>query len=595
MAKFNEQLNRKVKNLPKTYGVYVYLDQFNNVLYVGKAVNLFNRVSSYNKDHHDFKTDQLTKQIVDLQYYVVNNENEALILENNLIKKYQPKFNIVLKSDNQYPYFLLKKPVKNDEYPSLVYTHRYNPKLGTYYGPIAKKGIYKYDLYNLLLSILPFKRKDWLSNAKVDESLLTYKVSIYNENEISSYLDFKRVLDEIFKGNFKDIIRLLTLKEKNAAAKLDFENAFLFQKQKKALTGFFTSSSVQLDTNKSFDIVVFLNKEEALLMIIFNYVKGKLLGKQVSFQFDVSSIDLPEYQVSFILQYYLNNKKPKTLFLYIDEEHRSFLERQLGIKVNIPTTYKQKKIMENGINEASLIYIEKLKTMKIKETMMTKGYQELKDILHFNELKNIEVYDNSNLNLINNVCCVICYTNGIFTRENTRFYNLLNYAGAYDGSFFYDVVKKRFKFLTRKDIEDTLIILDGGMPQISCVLKAFSELDLKARVIGLVKDEKHTTDRLMFDDGRDIILDRKSNLYKFLCGMQEKVHNLALARFNKKVSKNLKTYLDGIPGIGRKTIDKLLKVYPSKESFLNAEINEVLQLIRKNQYFSIKEHLSNQI
>lgn len=271
-----EKLSFKLKAAPKKPGCYLWKDKNGDIIYVGKAINLFNRVHQYFNKLHDFKTTQLVGDIADVEFFVVQNENEALILENNLIKKHRPKYNILLKDSSGYPYVV----VTNEHHPRIKYTRSNNRYKGTYYGPFASKNFFKKELFTLLGALFPLRKCDQLKKHKC----LYYDMGqclgpCINKVDPKQYDLIKANIKQFFSGNTCDVEKQLKTREIQAAELLKFEEADYYKRLRLALDEIKTNQVVQFNNKDNIDFLGFATKDQLISLILFSYVNGKLIAK----------------------------------------------------------------------------------------------------------------------------------------------------------------------------------------------------------------------------------------------------------------------------------------------------------------------------
>ena len=522
----NDLLKNKLKLIPHKPGCYLWKDQFNQIIYIGKAKDLYNRTHSYFNGCKDNKTSKLVNNINDLEYIVVNNVNEALILENNLIKTHLPKYNILLKDGSNYPYIM----ITNEQYPRLKYVRTYDKNKGIYFGPLADS-TNKYQLFNLLNSIFPFNK----CNHQPYKKCIYYDLhQCINQVQQSTYQEAISEVKEIFKGNLDHILMILQTKEQHAVTKLDFENAQKYAEQQKALTSIINSGLVQLDNNESFDIIGFYEKNNYLVIIIFNYVKGKLLNKSAD-TFAIYDYEINELITSFLMQYYSQNKISSKIIVSLDDDNLLALSQRFHTKFINAQTKFHKRILKLALDNAILYFESNIKNVINKQNELDDALNQLKQILKLPDLNIIECFDNSNINLSLPIAGMIVYQNGKLNNKLNRKYNLMTTKNASDYHFMIEVITRRYQRLVSQHQKlPNLIVVDGGKLQVNAALYALAQLQINIPLIGLKKDQKHKTDAIVLTNGDEIVLDRKSILYKFLANMQNDVHNYAISFLRDK-------------------------------------------------------------
>ncbi|AAF30791.1 excinuclease ABC subunit UvrC [Ureaplasma parvum] len=581
----NDLLKNKLKLIPHKPGCYLWKDQFNQIIYIGKAKDLYNRTHSYFNGCKDNKTSKLVNNINDLEYIVVNNVNEALILENNLIKTHLPKYNILLKDGSNYPYIM----ITNEQYPRLKYVRTYDKNKGIYFGPLADS-TNKYQLFNLLNSIFPFNK----CNHQPYKKCIYYDLhQCINQVQQSTYQEAISEVKEIFKGNLDHILMILQTKEQHAVTKLDFENAQKYAEQQKALTSIINSGLVQLDNNESFDIIGFYEKNNYLVIIIFNYVKGKLLNKSAD-TFAIYDYEINELITSFLMQYYSQNKISSKIIVSLDDDNLLALSQRFHTKFINAQTKFHKRILKLALDNAILYFESNIKNVINKQNELDDALNQLKQILKLPDLNIIECFDNSNINLSLPIAGMIVYQNGKLNNKLNRKYNLMTTKNASDYHFMIEVITRRYQRLVSQHQKlPNLIVVDGGKLQVNAALYALAQLQINIPLIGLKKDQKHKTDAIVLTNGDEIVLDRKSILYKFLANMQNDVHNYAISFLRDKHTKSIfNSLLDNVQGLGKKRFNELLKYYDSINDLKSASDQELLQFLPKNVLVNLREKLN---
>ncbi|EDX53686.1 excinuclease ABC, C subunit [Ureaplasma urealyticum serovar 9 str. ATCC 33175] len=581
----NDLLKTKLKLIPHKPGCYLWKDEFDQIIYIGKAKDLYNRTHSYFNGPKDNKTSKLVSNIKDLEYIVVNNVNEALILENNLIKTHRPKYNILLKDGSNYPYIM----ITNEQYPRLKYVRTYDKNKGIYFGPLADS-TNKYQLFNLLNSIFPFNK----CNHQPHQKCIYYDLhQCINQVQPQTYEKAIAEVKEIFKGNLDHILAILENKEQHAVAKLDFENAQKYAEQQKALTYIINSGLVQLDNNESFDVVGFYEKNNYLVIIIFNYVKGKLLNKSAD-TFAIYDHEINELITSFLMQYYSQNKISTKIIVSLDDDNLLALSQRFKTKFINAQTKFHKQILKLAFDNAILYFDSNIKSAINKQNELDEALNQLKQILKLSDLSMIECFDNSNINLSLPIAGMIVYQNGKLNNKLNRKYNLMTTKNASDYHFMIEVITRRYQRLVSQHQKlPNLIVVDGGKLQVNAALYALEQLQISIPLIGLKKDQKHKTNAIVLANGDEIILDRKSVLYKFLANMQNDVHNYAISFLRNKHTKSIfNSLLNDVQGLGKKRLNELLNYYDSINDLKSASDQELLQFLPKNVLVNLREKLN---
>lgn len=574
-------LKIKLKNAPKSPGCYLWKNKYKEIIYIGKAKNLFNRIHQYFLKPNNNKTEKLISEIADVDFITVKNNNEALILEANLIKKHKPLYNILLKDNNGYPYIL----VTNESKPRLIYTRNYNPKLGKYYGPFASTDIKAYDIYNLLLKIFPLRS---CANKK-NKKCFYYDLGLCmkacaGEDTPEQYQIIKKKIDIFFNKGAEDIIQELKQKEKNAAIKQDFEQANKYLKIQKNILMISQKQVINIGNKENIDFVVYDTKDNYLTIVIFSYSNGKLLNKNTIFNQYIS--DIKDEVVSYVFRYYSSEKKPDTAYISLDDESINLLKNNLNINLINPQKGKMQQIMEMALKNAKNELEIKYNSNLAREERTTKANQKLAELLNIKKLNRIEIFDNSNIFNTDPVSAMVVYENGLPNKKEYRKYKIKIKSSKSDYEYMYEIIYRRFlKLLKEKKPFPDLVILDGGRIQINAALKALKSLNIEKYVnlIGLVKDKHHKTNIIETAEHQKIELDKKSGLYFYLLNIQEEVHRFAINFFRKTNRKSaLSSVLDNIKNLGKIRKEKLLSIFDTISKIAEAPIEQLAQVIPIN-------------
>lgn len=571
----NDKLKFKLASAPKQPGCYLWKDENGDIIYVGKAINLFNRTHQYFNRLHDYKTSQLVSNIADVEFFVVKNENEALILENNLIKKHRPKYNILLKDSSGYPYVVVTK----EDNPRIKYTRSNNRYKGTYYGPFASKDFFKKELFTLLNELFPLRKCDQLPKKKC----LYYDMGqclgpCINKIQPEQYESIKNKIKAFFNGDTVSLEKQLRDKEKAAASALKFEDANYYKNLGLALRQISQNQTVQFNTKENIDFLGFATKENLISLILFSYVNGKLVAKiqEIHEYYD----DINNAISSWLFQYYNSNQnKPKTLFVSLPNKQFKALQQTLDIEIIKPIKGKKYEILMSAIDNA----ITYLKTNYLVYQAMKKAklsaINQLQDILHAKKITTMVSFDISNLFSVNKVAGMVYLNNGEFVKSKYRRYVINDESLTSD----YECMKYILnKFIDHhKDDMPDLIIMDGGKIQVNAAKEVFAINNVKPPlIIGLVKNNKHQTNGIVFNN-QTIKLDKDSNLYNFLASIQLEVHNTAIAFYRKKHEKSLfdTSILPDIEGLSKAKKELLLEKYKNTSNIKKATISELSQII----------------
>ena len=583
-----ERLRDKLLNLPMLPGCYLMKNKDGIVIYVGKAKKLKNRVNSYFRGKHYGKTERLVNEIDDFEYIVVNSEIESLILEINLIKKYNPKYNILLRDDKSYPYIELT----NGNVPTLKVIRNINRKKSSnhLYGPYPNVTAAR-SVVNLLNRIYPLRKC-----STYEKKPCLY----YHIGECLGYCAHNIDKDTIDKMK-AEIIKFLngdhTIVTNKLKEKMNYESNLLhFEKAKeyKDLLDYInitlTNQEVELKDNIDRDIFGYYFDKGYLSIQIF-FVRGSKIIERKSKIFDiVDSVD--EELTRFIARFYNNLNKPKEILVpsIVDD---SLLTQYLDLNVKKPQKGEKLKLIKNANENAKIMLNEKFELIKKDEEKTLGANEELREILGLDKLSRIEIFDNAHLFGTYNVSGMIVYIDGKPSKNDYRKFKVSIDTNDDYGTM-KEVIYRRYFRVLKDDLErPDLIIVDGGIGQINVARSIIDSLNLNIPVVGLKKDDRHTTEALLaFDPVEEVKIDKKSNLFYLLERMQDDVHEFTI-NYHKQIRSSgaLSSTLDNVEGIGLKRKKELLKRYKTLNKIKEASIEELKTILPRNVATNLKSFL----
>lgn len=581
-----------INKIPEKPGCYLWKDQYGTVLYIGKAKNLKKRTLQYFNKSQNERITKLVSLIDNVDYIVVDNENESLILENNLIKEYQPRFNVLLKDgSNSYPYIV----ITNEQHPRIIYTRYYKKFKGQHYGPFANfEHGSAYEIYLLLNKLFKFRK----CNKLPGRECMFYHLGqclgpCINTVNQDNYEDYRKEIANIFNNKTSHIINELKVKEQIAAKDLNFEQAKIYFDNIQQLSNISQNQIAQLKQQLTADIIGFYADQVKVCINIFNYVNGKLLIKH-AFVSDYFN-DLHEVITSYLNQYYSENFIPKYIYVDLDSLNLDLLTQTLQANIIKPRRGAFLTLLSNAIENAKQ-YLAKNQLESRIQFERTFGAQDhLAALLKLPNLNHIEVIDNSNLFLENCVSAVVVFKNAHACKQLYRKYIIKDDGQKSDVHFMREVILRRYAKVS--DYPD-LLIVDGGKPQVSAALAALSELELDniINVIGLVKNDKHQTDAIITSQMEVIPLDQHSYVYQFLANIQNEVHRFVITFFRQKnIKSKLTNFLDDVEGLGDKSKQKLLNLYPNLYDLKNLDISTIAQIIPKKAATNLKLKIDKEL
>ena len=568
-------LNEKLLLLPNKPGCYLMKDKNGVIIYVGKAKNLKNRVNSYFKSSHTGKTAVLVSNIADFEYIITNSELESLLLEINLIKKHSPKYNVLLKDDKSYPYI----EVTDEKVPRLLIVRpnklkRKNVKL---YGPYPNVTAARKTI-ELLNRLYPLRK---CTNMPKKECLyyhigecLGYCIQKIDEEKIKSMVD---EITRFLKGDDSIVLSKIDSEMEECITKLNFEKAKELNELKEFINITLRRQLIDLNDNIDRDIFGYAVYKGYLSIQVLFLRGGKLVERKSNIYPIITDEkdDLTLYISSF---YDKNNIKPKEILIpdIIDED---LIKQVLNINIYKPVKGKKKELVEMANKNALNILKEKFELIKKNDENALNACIELKELLNIPSANKIEAFDNSHLFGTYSVSGMITFTLGLPDKNNYRKYKITSEHHD-DFHVMKEVIYRRYFRVLMDDLEKPdLIIVDGGKAQITAATSVLNDLNLDIPVCGLVKNDKHRTSSILFND-KIYDIDKTSNLFHMLERIQDEVHEFTI-RYHKNIRSKgaLSSLLDDIPGIGEKRKKMLLKKYSSMNKMKEASIDELKEIL----------------
>ena len=581
----NLTLQKKLELLPDNPGCYLYKDNIGEIIYVGKAKNLKNRVKSYFTGTHNKKTQTLVSKIEDLEYIIVNSEKEALLLENNLIKKYRPYFNIRLKDDKSYPYLMITK----EEHPRLLMTRKYKKSnKNIYFGPYVdiKSAM---EVKKILDKIYPLRKCNPVEKRpcmyyQIGECIgpcakkITpdeYKTQI---NKIKSFLT----------GNTKEILEDLNNKMQDHVKNLEFEAAGQIHSYIKSIEVSVQNQFVADSNNIDRDYIGYSFNNDYICIQIFLSRLGNIIERKVEYFNLYDSPDQILY--SYLIQYYAMNKLPKEI--YIDEVDDNLLSTVVDCKIIIPKRGNHRKILDTVKENASHYLDNNLAIEELKERKLQVTLNNIAEKLGIKSIDSIDAFDNSNIMGVDAVSVKVNFTNGKKNTYNYRKFKIDESMGINDVQTMKEVLYRNYK---DKKTNTELLIVDGGKNHLNAAIEIVHEtLGLtQIKIIGLAKNDKHITEYIITDDYEIIEFPKTSAEYLFLKQIQDEVHRFAITYHRAIKTKNMyNSSLDNIQGIGKVRKNLLLKTFSSIEEIKEASEERLLKLgIPKDVINNLKKNL----
>ena len=581
-------IKEKLLTLPKKPGCYLMKDKEGTIIYVGKAINLYNRVNSYFRGAHDYKTTKLVSSIVDFDYIVTKSEKEALILEYNLIKQYDPYFNIVFKDDKSYPYILLSD--SPEPYVSIIRLKKNQKVKGRLFGPFPDVGAARNTL-DILNKLYPTRKCERMQDSLClyyhIKSCLGYCEIEADKNECEN---IKNRITGFLKGETAETLKDLKTRMNEASENLNFEEALKYRDLINDINNVTSKQDVQINSKEDFDVFSYA-VEDGYISITGLFIRnGKLLSSNRFIDYLIC--DAPNFVSSYIYQYYEINPKPKNLF--VDNDILVYLDGAIeDLNVNTVSRGKKYQLLKQARLNSEEYLKQNRKIVTRKEDYSRNLEEEFKRIFK-SDIKRIELFDNSHTGGVNTVAAMVVYKDFKPSKKDYRLFKLEE--GADDLKSMKEVMYRRYFRVLSENLErPDLIIVDGSRIQIEAAKEILTSLDLDITLCGLGKDDHHNTAYLMDAELNKIDIDPDSNLFFFLASMQDEVHRFAINYHKKLRQKNMyRSKLDGIEGLGEKSRLKLLRKYKTITNISRQSVEElstVLPLkVAERLYNSLREN-----
>jgi excinuclease ABC subunit C len=593
-----EYLHGIISNLQEGPGCYQYLDNTGKIIYVGKAKNLKRRVNSYfNKDQKSPKTRILVSKIWDIKYVYVKTEQDALLMENNLIKRYKPRYNVLLKDDKSYPSICITK----EEYPRIFKTRNIDRRGAVYYGPYSNVGAMNMVL-DLIKQIYPIRTCHFPITS---EGVHAKKYKVCLEYHIKNCLapcvgnqskeEYNKNIDEIreiLKGNVGEINRQLKAEMMRLAGELKFEEAQIIKKKYEALENFKNKSEVVSQVLHNIDVFSIEDDQDSAYVNYLHITNG-CINQAFTFEYkkrlDESAEDLLVMGILDMRERYKSKSKEIIIPFPIELE----LE---NVTFTIPQRGDKRTLLELSQNNVKQYKVDRLKQMEKlnPEQKAVRVMKELQDAMHLPKLPmRIECFDNSNISGTDAVAGCVVFDKTKPNKKEYRTYNIKTVEGPDDYASMKEVVRRRYTRIMQEDGQmPDLIITDGGKGQMEVVREVIDdELHLNIPIAGLAKDNHHRTNELLYGFPPIVIGIKPDSLsFKLLTHIQDEVHRFAIKfHRNKRSKRQVASELDKLPGIGPKTKEALLKHFKSVTRIKNATEEEIIAVVGKSKAKSILE------
>jgi excinuclease ABC subunit C len=607
MFNFEEEL----KKLPRKPGVYIMRDDKDVILYVGKAINLHNRVRSYFRENigRGPAIDQMVSLIARFEYIVTDSELEALVLENNLIKENSPKYNTLLKDDKTYPYI---KVTVGEDYPRILFSRTMKKDKSRYFGPYTSAAAVKdtiellNKLYQLRTCNRVLPRDTGLErpclNYHIKQCLAPCQGYVSKEEyrqQVAGALEF-------LNGNYSPILKDLEEKMKKAAEAMEFEDAARYRDLLSSVRQVSQKQKITEGVGEDKDILALYQDETEAVVQVFFVRDGKLIGREHYYMTHVPENNKPAILQDFVKQFYAGTPFiPRELMLQYEIEDAELIEKWLSerkgsrVYLKVPKIGSKEKLVELAQKNAELVLSQDKEKIKREEGRTIGAMKEIAGWLDLPGLQRVEAFDISNINGFETVGSMVVYEKGKPKRSDYRKFKLRTVTGPDDYASMHEVLTRRFTHGMREQEEmqekelgaeygsftrfPDLIMMDGGRGQVNICLKVLDELHLNIPVCGMVKDDNHRT-RGLYYNNIEIPIDRGSEGFKLITRIQDEAHRFAIEYHRSLRSKEqVHSILDDIPGIGPSRRKALMKKYQSLEAIREASAEDLADTESMNE------------
>ena len=582
-----EDLKPILSTIPNKPGVYRYFDKDGTLIYVGKAKNLKRRVSSYFNKEQSGKTRVLVSKIADIKFIVVESESEALLLENNLIKQYKPRYNIMLKDDKTYPWIC----VKNEPFPRVFLTRKKVNDGSDYFGPYpsVRTAHVLLDMLSQLYQIRSCRTP--LTEANIEKG--KYRVCLdYHIHKCAGpcvgnvsredYQQMIQTVKEIIKGNLQGVLRDLKAQMMDHAARMEFEEAQLIKEKYELLENYRSRSTVVSATIHNVDVFSYVDAESLFYVNYMKVVEGAVVQShtvEMKRKLDETAEELLSLAVTDLRQQFDSRSREVVLPMKLDFDMGE-------VEVTVPQRGDKLKLLELSRRNA-LQYkmdVEKQRTLVDPERHQKRVLNQLKEMLHLSVVPEIiECFDNSNFQGDYPVAAMVQFVNGKPNKSAYRHFNIKTVVGADDYASMKEVVRRRYSRLLEEEKPlPNLIVTDGGKGQMEVVRQVVEdELHVDIAIAGLVKDDRHRTRELLFGFPPKVVgIKPDSEIFRLMTHMQDEVHRFAITHHRKKFEKGfMHSELADIKGIGKNTAEKLLLELKSVKAIKEASLESLTSLI----------------
>lgn len=599
-------IQEELKKLPDKPGVYIMHGKSDEIIYVGKAINLRNRVRSYFREStvKSPKIQKMVTQITRFEYIVTDSELEALVLENNLIKEHNPKYNTMLKDDKTYPYI---KVTLGEEYPRVVASREMKKDKSRYFGPYTSMAVVK-DVVELINKLFGLRtcRKNLPRDCGKDRPCLQYHMKqcmapCTGEIPKEKYKQQVQKALDFLNGDYNTELKRLEEKMTEASENLEFEEAIRYRDLYTNVKRISERQKITDSDGEDKDIIAMAKDNEDAIVQVFFVRAGKLIGREHFYMTKVSECTNAEILSDFVKQYYSGTPFiPKELLLQEEIEDKEVVESYVSMKrggkvrISIPKKGKKEKLVELAAENAALVLSKDREKIKREEGRTIGAVKEIGKWLDLPNIGRMEAFDISNTNGFENVGSMVVYEKGKPKRSDYRKFKIKTVAGPDDYACMQEVLTRRFvhgleetKELQDKDMQaefgsftkfPDLILMDGGKGQVNIALQVLEELKLSIPVCGMVKDDNHRT-RGLYYNNVEIPIDTNSEGFKLITRIQDEAHRFAIEYHRSlRGKKQVDSILDKIPGVGPARRKALMRHFKSIDEIKNASVEMLCEI-----------------
>ncbi|MBR2036306.1 MAG: excinuclease ABC subunit UvrC [Lachnospiraceae bacterium] len=599
-------VEEELKKLPKKPGVYLMHDQTDTIIYVGKAINLNSRVRSYFREKigRGPWIDKMVSQIARFEYIVTDSELEALVLENNLIKEYNPKYNTLLKDGKTYPYI---KVTVGEAYPRVLFSRQMKKDKSKYFGPFSSAAAVKdtIELINKLFLLRTCNRnlprdigqERPCLNHHIKQCMAPCQGYISEEaygEQVKKALDF-------LNGNYQPVMKDLQAKMQEASMNLEFEEAAKYRDLLESVRKVSEKQKITDSDQEDKDVIALAKDDRDCVIQVFFVRGGKMIGREHYYMTNVSDLQKGVIIQEFIKQFYGGTPFiPRELFLQFDIEEQELLEQWLtGLRgsrvyIRVPKKGMKERLVELAANNAKVILTQDREKLKREEGRTIGAVKEIAALLGLTNIERMEAFDISNINGFENVGSMVVYEKGRPKKSDYRKFRIKTVTGPDDYACMREVLTRRFShgLEETKELEDKqldkefgsftrfpdLLLMDGGRGQVNIALEVLQELKISIPVCGMVKDDFHRTRGLYFNNV-EVPIDTRSEGFKLITRIQDEAHRFAIEYHRSLHSKGqIKSSLDSIPGVGPTRRKALMRHFDSIADIKDASVEELCQV-----------------